>query len=299
LMFAISAGATSEVVKLLLGADGLNVNTAAGNGQTALMLAVAGEDLEVVKLLLAAGANVNAKEKDGYTALMAAVSVLEGREYPIADFVRALLAAPGIDVNALNKRGESALSEACNDEEIIAALLAVEGIQVNAAPGKISALFEAASQGYTLKAKMLLAVDGINPSASYEGRTPLHLACINSDADLVQALLSAGAEVNSQIDESGETALMEVLQDLGLRSRLEDMTTHQHEFYDDSRVAIIRFLLADARIDLELVDSRGFTALDIVQKNSRLEPGIKASVIKMLRDAMLPKQWAKRLRVRQ
>jgi ankyrin repeat protein len=286
-MFAIYAGATSEVVKLILGVEGLNVNTEAGHGQTALMVAVAGEELEVVKRLLAAGANVNAKEKDGNTVLMVAVSVLEGREYPNADIVRALLAAPGIDVNALNKRGESALSEACNDEEIIAALLAVEGIQVNAAPGKISALFEAASNGDTLKAKMLLAVDGIDPTPSYEGRTPLHLACINSDAELVQALLSAGADVNTQTDDRGETALMEVLEDARMMR------------HDDSLVAIIRFLLADARIDLELVDSRGLTALDNVQKNSRLEPEVKASVIKMLRDAMLPKQWAKRLRVRE
>jgi hypothetical protein len=40
LMFAIYAGATSEVVKLLLGVEGLNVNTEAGHGQTALMVAV-------------------------------------------------------------------------------------------------------------------------------------------------------------------------------------------------------------------------------------------------------------------
>lgn len=61
--------------------------------------------MDVVKALVAAGANVNAANRKGETALM------EAADDGYADAVRALLAA-GADRNMRDRRGETALDKA-------------------------------------------------------------------------------------------------------------------------------------------------------------------------------------------
>jgi ankyrin repeat protein len=147
--------------------------------------------------------------------------------------------------------------------------------------GELSALLDAASSDYSLKVVMLLAVKGIDPMPTFtDGTTPLHFACINANKQIVQALLLKDVDVNA-ISFDRETALMSLMRNLDGEKRIE----------------ILRLLLADERIDPEMVDSHGHTALDAVEQ-SRWEPEIKALAVKLLRDAVLKKQWAKRLRAR-
>jgi len=84
-----------DVVKLLLGAEGINVNQAEEDGCTGLYVASSEKGhLDVVKLLLGAeGINVNQAKNTGVTALSMATT--SGH----TDVVRLLLQQPNIDVN--------------------------------------------------------------------------------------------------------------------------------------------------------------------------------------------------------
>ena len=67
------------------------------------MQAVRAGNLRAVNRLIAKGADVNLQYKPGYTALM--MAVVHGHENIVAQ----LLAVPGIDVNAPNPAGDTAL----------------------------------------------------------------------------------------------------------------------------------------------------------------------------------------------
>jgi uncharacterized protein len=94
-------------------------------GGTALRAASKRGHFEVVKVLVAGGVNVNAKDKEGETALIEAA-------YDHFEIVKTLLAS-GADVNARTRRGWTALMEAAvNDNfEIVKALLD-NGADINA-----------------------------------------------------------------------------------------------------------------------------------------------------------------------
>ncbi|OWZ03607.1 Serine/threonine protein kinase [Phytophthora megakarya] len=78
-------------------------------GDTALMMAVDGGDLDIVRFLIdQSGADVNATSKAGFTALMWAV---EGASI---DIVRYLLEEVGVDVKFRNQLGETAFQKAAD-----------------------------------------------------------------------------------------------------------------------------------------------------------------------------------------
>jgi ankyrin repeat protein len=91
-------------VQLFLQA-GMDVNAQDKEGSTALMHAVAGHHMDIVKILLANGVDVNAKDAVGGTALMRAA--IKGH----TDILRVLLAA-GANGNLQNESGETALTVA-------------------------------------------------------------------------------------------------------------------------------------------------------------------------------------------
>ena len=97
-------------------------------GQTALMRAANGGHTDRVTALLAApGLNMNAATVTGRTALMWAV--VGGH----AETVTALLASPGLNVN-VDRYGQTALMQAVEGghAETVTALLAAPGLDVNA-----------------------------------------------------------------------------------------------------------------------------------------------------------------------
>ncbi len=91
--------------EILLKIPGIDVNGKQFNGWTALIIAAAGGELELVKMLVnSSNIDVNIQENEGYTALMWAS--VNGK----TDIVKVLLQLPNININIKDKYGETALT---------------------------------------------------------------------------------------------------------------------------------------------------------------------------------------------
>jgi len=148
-----------DAVRALL-KDGADVNTALGDGMTALHHAASKHDVEMAKILLYAGANVKATTRiGGYTPLL--IASRDGD----APMIETLLAS-GADANSATTNGTTALMLA-------------------SAAGHVDAV------------KALLAKNAnINAKESVKGETPIAFAAAFGRADVIRELAARGADVN-------------------------------------------------------------------------------------------------------
>ena len=159
----------------------------------------------VERILAVDGVDVNAKNNEGETALICAANF--GR----TEIAKLLLAVPGIDVNAKDRFERTALIRAAEEvhTEIVKLLLAVPGIDVNAKDmdGE-TALLCAVLRDRTEIAKLLLAVDGVDVNAKDKnGKTALIMVAEEGHTEIVKLLLAVdGVDVNAK-DKDGRTAL--------------------------------------------------------------------------------------------
>ena len=117
------------------------------------------------------------------------------------EIVRALLAAPGIDVNKADNYGGTAVMQAANEghTEIVIALLAAPGIDVNKADnGGYTAILLAAYKGHTEIVRALLAAPGIDlnkraTDGDYKGYTALGISIDKNKHEAAALLRAAGA----------------------------------------------------------------------------------------------------------
>lgn len=144
-------------------------------------------DLATVKLLLEAGVDVNAKDSQGSTALREA-------SYAGKQEVVSYLLDAKADVNSPSSAKFTALSAAISQKQVAIALLLLEhGANPNVVdPAGSTPLIEAAWQGSLPLVKALLAKGAApNYKRSDIGFTALKAA--GNKADIVQALKAAGA----------------------------------------------------------------------------------------------------------
>ena len=147
-----------DAVRALL-KEGADVNTALGDGMTALHYAALKHDVELAKMLLYAGANVKATTRiGGYTPLL--VASRDG-DVPMID---ALLAG-GADAGAATTNGTTALMFA-------------------AASGRVEAVKALVAHGADVNAK-----------EPVKGETALTFAAANGRADVIRELTAHGADV--------------------------------------------------------------------------------------------------------
>lgn len=155
-----------DFCKRMLGRDRLTTELT----RTALMDAMADDDMEMIKVLIDAGAEVDARDKDGETALMMA----SGRQLDVVK----LLLARGAKVNSKDYRGWTPLMWASYNAPYV---------------GHPAIVQELLDRGADLNAK------------GSDGETALMLAC-ERHLDVVKLLLDRGADVNAE-DSGQHTAL--------------------------------------------------------------------------------------------
>ena len=147
-------------------------------------------DIEAVKLFLAEGININAKNEKGQTALMRAA------EYQRTEVVTLLL-EKGADVNIeSNPLKRTALMEASSAGNIvIIKQLAERGAEINAKDlARNTALHFASLWGHVEAVSLLIELGAKPDIGGEQGNTPMMVAEQNGHAEIVQILKNAGAK---------------------------------------------------------------------------------------------------------
>ncbi len=155
-----------EMVRLLLKA-GANVNAMCLDGSTALIKSLAGSN--VFKILIDAGANVNVTTHNGFTALLAATIIQPNAIMP-------LLKAGALANSEISKDYFIPDMPSVNLQGLTPLLMAIKN-----APDTVLFLIDAGAN--------------INHRTD-EGLTPLMMAVISNNIDLISQLLEKGAQVN-------------------------------------------------------------------------------------------------------
>ena len=158
-------------------------------------------DKMAVELFLAAGMNVNAKNSEGLTALMAAC--VDGHR----DIV-AILFGKGSDVNATSALGETALMvAAARGHDDIVRLLLDHNADPKACSDKgVPPLSYAAGGGHTKAMSLLVDKGALVNAQSEQGTTALMWAAKSGRTDAVKFLIDHGAALETK-DNDGHVAM--------------------------------------------------------------------------------------------
>lgn len=215
-----------EVFRVLV-ENGVAVNARDQNKETPLNVAAGADNLVVATALLDAGAEIDPKNVLGETPLRMAVNCTDpANPNSVCAGIVDLLAARGADVNATDQSGFTPLIAAIRwglkeaGIRQLAEILIAARVNANAkTPGGgwgpagsdgLTALTEAAENGFTSIADLLIRNGADVNMVFADGRTPLYWAAKNGHADIVALLIANGANVNAEA--KGRTALKAALQ---------------------------------------------------------------------------------------
>lgn len=174
--------------KVLLSTVVVIVSLANAGSFDDFFIAIRNDNAGTVSELLARGFDPNTRNEKGQPGLAIAMQEQSLKA------ARALLAQPGIDVNALNPAGESALMLAALKGEVVGVQLLLErGAKVNQ-PGWSPLHYAATGPEPKLVQLLLQRGAAINAEAP-NGSTPLMMAAQYGSEDSVKLLLVAGADV--------------------------------------------------------------------------------------------------------
>ncbi len=191
----------------ILERHGANVFAKDYSDKTILMRACEVGSVDIVsKMLTYAGVDVNALDNEGYTALIYAS--LYGKTEVVS-----LLLDHGADPLVADNDDETPLANACmfGQEEVVACFLSrSQDVGLECVNGQwMTCLHHAARRGHVSVVKLLLEAGVSSTIQDMSGKTPLHLACEFGHVDVVQALLqpSQTLEIVDKRDAAQCTAL--------------------------------------------------------------------------------------------
>ena len=283
---AIRANDLAGLASLLAAGEDVNAAEPRG-GMTPLMHAAVSGSPEAMKMLLDKGASPNTSNTAGVTALMMSVTDIDKVN---------LLLAKGADVNAVTKRGRSALLLAAMSDGSapIVRLLIAKGANPNVVDAfKVNAL-NAATRGNDMETIRIIADAGISVNdADFTGLTPLIAAASVGNVRSVKLLLAKGANVNAVSGDgsfqkvkagtialgnftallssaaSGSLEMVTVLLDAGADVNAKDvrgMTPLMLAVATDHQSADVVRALINRKADVNVRSLAGETALDWARK---------------------------------
>jgi len=116
----------------------------------------------------------------------------------------------GMDINAMNERGQTALIRAAEYQRTdVVTLLLGKGADVNIVGGRYArtALMEAAGAGNCVIIKQLAQKGADINTKDYESNTPLHFACMYGHIEAVRLLIEMDAKPDVQASGLGRTPM--------------------------------------------------------------------------------------------
>ena len=192
------------VCRVLIDA-GADVHTKNENGLSPLHYACSsvGGDADVVQVLLDAGADIEMKNSDGYSPLHSACAS------GALEIVKMLVEA-GAGVRVTEKTGETCLMLAAyfGHTETVRYLVGLPEVEVNhGGDENDTALHHAVEQNHADIVQVLIDAGADTDTQNTDGRSPVDLASFSGALQIVQMLVRVGAEV-CFTDNTGRTCLM-------------------------------------------------------------------------------------------
>jgi uncharacterized protein len=185
----IALGRADSVYQLV--ESGANPDGVNAEGETALLMAIEQNRVPIAKYLINAGAGINKGNASGTTPLMQVV--LNGNK-----------AIP----KTLSDGTVVAIQPQTNMQQYFADLLISKGAEINAGDKKGDTALSLASSVGNLDAARYLIQRGADVNKkNLKGQTPLMIASKKGNYAIVEELIMAKADINA-VDEEGQTALM-------------------------------------------------------------------------------------------
>ena len=267
----------------------VDVNASQADGMTALHWAARHDDLEIAQLLVRAGAGVNAANRYGVTPLT--LACINGDQGMVELFLDA-----GADPNTTLPGGETVLMTAARTGRLgpIKALLsrgadfraAVEGMGRQDGAGanaflarmadptifdfetkpEQTALMWAAAEGHAEVVEALIKAGAEFQSTLASGFTPLLFAVRQGHLEVVRTLVEAGADVNQTIEPQKDW------KHLGYDARLRPGAGPLHVAVENGNFELADYLL-EVGADPDAADPNGYTALHAIATARRVPIG--------------------------
>jgi len=170
-------------------AEGAAINSRNRLGETALVVVLKNDRVDLARALIDAGADVNLGAINGVTPLMAAA--YGGH----VEIVRVLL-AKGADISATDRLKKNAMTYAAGEgKTAVVALFLEKGVDPNAVyQNDLTALMWAAGYGRTETVNLLLGAGANSALKDDRGKTAQDMARENQHNATAEALAASGAE---------------------------------------------------------------------------------------------------------